>query len=114
MCVVCVCLSVCQGVEPCYSYVHLNVVLPRLAVGGLIAGTVVAAASGMGVILALSKGGVNAIVGTSISASLLPPCVNSGICAAYIVCIYFFSNDQTDMSRYKQTAVVNNEENLSF
>jgi hypothetical protein len=77
-----------------------------IAVGGLIAGAVVAAASGMGVILALSKGGVNAIVGTSISASLLPPCVNSGICGAYIICIYYFAHDQADISRYKQTAVV--------
>ena len=76
------------------------------SVGGLIAGSVVAAASGMGVILALSKGGVNAIVGTSISASLLPPCVNSGICLAYAICLYYLSNDQTDLSRYKQTAVV--------
>lgn len=66
----------------------------------------VAAASGMGVILALSKGGVNAIVGTSISASLLPPCVNTGICTAYVMCLYFFSDDWSDMSRYKQTAVV--------
>jgi uncharacterized membrane protein YeaQ/YmgE (transglycosylase-associated protein family) len=77
-----------------------------IAVNGLIAGSVVAAASGMGVILALSKGGVNAIVGTSISASLLPPCVNTGICTAYVICIYFFSDDWTDMSRYRQTAVV--------
>ena len=78
----------------------------RIAVGGLVAGSVVAAASGMGVILALSKGGVNAIVGTSISASLLPPCVNTGICTAYVICIHAFSNDATDLSKYKQTALV--------
>jgi hypothetical protein len=92
------CWHECMCVRACYSWV--------CAVGGLIAGSVVAAASGMGVILALSKGGVNAIVGTSISASLLPPCVNSGICGAYIICIYYFTTDLTDMSRYKQTLVV--------
>ena len=41
-----------------------------------------AAASGVAVILAVSKGGFNAIVGTAISASLLPPIVNSGLCLA--------------------------------
>lgn len=70
------------------------------------AGSVVAAASGMGVILALSKGGVNAIVGTSISASLLPPCVNTGICTAYGICIAYLSEDYSQLSRYKQTALV--------
>ena len=65
-----------------------------------------AAASGIGVILALSKGGVNAIVGTSISASLLPPCVNSGLCTAYLLCILYLSNDTSQASRYRQTSVV--------
>jgi hypothetical protein len=37
-------------------------------------------ASGAAVVVAVSMGGVNAIVGTAISASLLPPIVNSGIC----------------------------------
>lgn len=41
---------------------------------------IVAGPSGMGIILAVSKGGFNAIVGTAISASLLPPVVNCGIC----------------------------------
>ena len=43
-------------------------------------GLIVAGPSGMGIVLAVSKGGFNAIVGTAISASLLPPVVNCGLC----------------------------------
>jgi uncharacterized membrane protein len=49
-------------------------------VASLNLGLIVAGPSGMGIILAVSKGGFNAIVGTAISASLLPPVVNCGIC----------------------------------
>jgi hypothetical protein len=54
-------------------------------------GFIVAAPSGVAVILAVSKGGFNAIVGTAISASLLPPIVNSGLCLA--LGIQFSTND---------------------
>ena len=40
----------------------------------------IAAPCGVAVVVAVSKGGVNAIVGTAMSASLLPPIVNSGLC----------------------------------
>ena len=43
---------------------------------------IVAFASGIAVVLEITMGGVNAIVGTAISASLLPPIVNSGMCMA--------------------------------
>lgn len=49
------------------------------AANNLILGLVVAAPSGMGVILGTAKGGFSAMVGTAISASLLPPLVNCGI-----------------------------------
>lgn len=41
---------------------------------------IVAAASGVSVVLGVSMKGVNALVGTAISASLLPPVVNCGLC----------------------------------
>lgn len=57
--------------------------ISRGTVSNLTLGLLVAAPSGMGVVLAVSKGGFNAIVGTAISASLLPPIVNSGLCLGF-------------------------------
>ena len=48
----------------------------------LLTGAVVAIPSGCGVALAITGGGVNALVGVAISAALLPPIVNSGLCFA--------------------------------
>lgn len=42
--------------------------------------------------LAISMGGVNAIVGTAISASLLPPIVNCGLCMAFALQIFLRNN----------------------
>ena len=47
---------------------------------GLVLGIFVAAPSGLGVAVAITGGGINALVGVAISASLLPPIVNSGLC----------------------------------
>ncbi len=63
---------------------------------GLILGLIVAVASGIAVVLGISKGGVSAIVGVAISASLLPPIVNSGLClsfALYIFCCHGATHD---------------------
>jgi len=46
----------------------------------LIPGFFVAIPSGMGVALGMTAGGINALVGVAISAALLPPMVNVGIC----------------------------------
>jgi uncharacterized hydrophobic protein (TIGR00271 family) len=51
----------------------------RGQLSGLVAGLFVALASGFAVVLGITTGGINAIVGTAISISLLPPIVNSGI-----------------------------------
>jgi len=72
----------------CSSFVynpefHSHEMISRGTVSSLTLGLLVAAPSGMGVILAVSKGGFNAIVGTAISASLLPPIVNSGLCLGF-------------------------------
>eukprot|EP00005_Dracoamoeba_jomungandri_P014495 CAMPEP_0174275110 /NCGR_PEP_ID=MMETSP0439-20130205/59650_1 /TAXON_ID=0 /ORGANISM="Stereomyxa ramosa, Strain Chinc5" /LENGTH=357 /DNA_ID=CAMNT_0015367189 /DNA_START=957 /DNA_END=2030 /DNA_ORIENTATION=+ len=45
----------------------------------LLIGILVAAPSGAGVALSVTSGGVNTLVGVAISASLLPPAVNTGI-----------------------------------
>ena len=46
----------------------------------LASGFFVAAPSGVGVALAVTGGGINALVGVAISAALLPPVVNAGLC----------------------------------
>ena len=51
----------------------------------LLAGLVVATASGFVVGVAITGGGVNALVGVAISASLLPPIVNCGMCCAFAI-----------------------------
>tara|TARA_A100001015_G_scaffold240617_1_gene274418 strand:- start:647 stop:1942 length:1296 start_codon:yes stop_codon:yes gene_type:complete len=61
----------------------------------LLSGFFVAAPSGIGVALAITVGGVNALVGTAISAALLPPVVNSGLCLA-LALWYDGSSDSRD------------------
>ena len=56
----------------------------------LLGGGMVAIPSGIGVALALTGGGINALVGVAISAALLPPVVNSGLCLSLAV---WFSAD---------------------
>jgi uncharacterized hydrophobic protein (TIGR00271 family) len=56
----------------------------------LIGGGMVAIPSGIGVALALTGGGINALVGVAISAALLPPIVNSGLCLSLA---FWFSDD---------------------
>lgn len=67
----------------------------------LIGGFVVAVASGAAVVVAVSMGGVNAIVGTAISASLLPPIVNSGICLSMSMIYGFDDNASSDAHQYR-------------
>jgi len=52
---------------------------------GLGAGLAIAIPSGMGVCLSLLDGNTSSLVGVAISASLLPPAVNSGICLVYTI-----------------------------
>lgn len=48
-------------------------------------GVVVASASGGAVALSVTLGGISVLVGVAISASLLPPFVNSGMLFAYSI-----------------------------
>ena len=52
----------------------------RGTVWGLVSGLFTAIPSGVGVALAITGGGINALVGVAISASILPPIVNCGLC----------------------------------
>lgn len=51
----------------------------------LLGGIVVATASGVVVGVGITGGGINALVGVAISASLLPPIVNCGMCCAFAI-----------------------------
>ena len=55
----------------------------------LVSGAFVAAPSGVGVALGVSGGGINALVGVAISAALLPPVVNCGMCG--MISLYKFA-----------------------
>lgn len=50
---------------------------------GLAFGVLIAIASGVAIALAVTDGGVNGLVGVAISASLLPPIVNTGMCLGW-------------------------------
>lgn len=52
---------------------------------GLLTGIAVAIPSGMGVCLSILGGNTSSLVGVAISASLLPPAVNAGICLLYSI-----------------------------
>jgi len=54
---------------------------------GLLTGIAVAVPSGMGVCLSILGGNTSSLVGVAISASLLPPAVNAGICLIYSLLI---------------------------
>jgi len=54
-----------------------------LTVQGLLTGIAIAIPSGMGVCLSILGGNTSSLVGVAISASLLPPAVNTGICLVY-------------------------------
>ena len=50
---------------------------------GLLTGVAIAIPSGMGVCLSILGGNTSSLVGVAISASLLPPAVNTGVCLIY-------------------------------
>jgi len=52
---------------------------------GLLTGIAIAIPSGMGVCLSILGGNTSSLVGVAISASLLPPAVNTGICLVYSI-----------------------------
>lgn len=54
---------------------------------GLITGIAIAIPSGMGVALSILGNNTSSLVGVAISASLLPPAVNAGICWAHAILI---------------------------
>lgn len=67
--------------------------------------TCVAAPSGVAVVVAVSRGGVNAVVGSAISASLLPPIVNCGICLAFAM-LYTVGDQQDNYDYYMKTGLI--------
>ena len=50
---------------------------------GLVISVMVSAAAGAVLAVTITSGGINSLVGTAISAGLLPPLVNAGMLQAY-------------------------------
>lgn len=69
---------------------------------GLITGIAIAIPSGMGVCLSILGGNTSSLVGVAISASLLPPAVNAGICFMYsfLLQVDAVENDQRSGSDF--------------
>mmetsp|Transcript_20857 Transcript_20857/g.63562 ORF Transcript_20857/g.63562 Transcript_20857/m.63562 type:complete len:306 (-) Transcript_20857:197-1114(-) len=70
----------------------------------LVTGFAVAVPSGIGVSLAITGGGINALVGVAISAALLPPIVNSGIGLA--LGIYYAAESHSESHHFLQLSLV--------
>ena len=63
---------------------------------GLLVSLAIAIPSGMGVALSILGNNTSSLVGVAISASLLPPAVNCGMCLAYAVCGFKVDPEHVD------------------
>jgi len=94
---------------PVYNYYGYEQNSYQMAFRGtfkrLLIQTCVAAPSGVAVVVAVSRGGVNAVVGSAISASLLPPIVNSGLSLAFAL-LYTVGDASANHHYYLRTGMV--------
>ena len=74
--------------------------------GGLVSGVIIALFSGVGVTLSLYNNISGGLVGVAISASLLPPAVNSGICLAEMLLGELITGHATDRVAFGEIAAV--------
>jgi uncharacterized hydrophobic protein (TIGR00271 family) len=91
------------GICGFFAYSHdyrSNEMVSRGQLGNLIYGSIVAFASGIAVVLGITMGGLSAIVGVAISASLLPPVVNSGICLSMALLYSLYGYDEDAKEYY--------------
>lgn len=73
---------------------------------GLLIGIIIAFPSGVGVALSVLGNNTNSLVGVAISASLLPPAVNTGLLWAYALYAVMFSVDSIHEMRMLELGVV--------
>lgn len=66
---------------------------------GLLTGIAIAIPSGMGVCLSILGGNTSSLVGVAISASLLPPAVNTGVCLVYAIFLAAGAVDGNDQGK---------------
>jgi uncharacterized membrane protein len=98
-----------MGLSSCQIYgsgYRSSEMMSRGQYSGLLVGLLIAAPSAIAVVLAVSKGGFNAIVGTAISVSLLPPVVNCGLCMGFALVIYSQHGDTHDATVFFNTGMV--------
>lgn len=89
--------------EPSYRSAEIT---SRGQAMNLLAGFVVAMCSGVAVVLGVTTGGASALIGTSISASLLAPLVNGAICLAMALVYHVVHDANHDANQYTIWAYV--------
>jgi uncharacterized hydrophobic protein (TIGR00341 family) len=67
---------------------------------GVVVGIIVAAASGAGVALAVTRGEISSLVGVAIAASLMPPAVNAGMNLIYALMGPFYFGGAVDVAMH--------------
>lgn len=96
---------------PSYRSVEM---MNRGKLSGILIGLVIAAPSGVAVVLAIAKGGFNVIVGTAISVSLLPPVVNCGVCMGFALVFSMHHDNWSDSAIYFNTGLVSKRRLLIY
>lgn len=79
-----------------------DAILVRGSPSSLLTGLFLAVPSGAAIALAMCQGGVSGLIGAAISASLLPPLVNAGLCFG-VACTWTLSHDPA-APRFRQLA----------
>lgn len=73
---------------------------------GLITGIAIAIPSGMGVCLSVLGGNTSSLVGVAISASLLPPAVNAGVCFVFSFFLAVGAVESTEDKTAEEFAII--------
>lgn len=95
-------ITLCAGWTELADTWPTNEMQIRGETSGLVIGIAIAIPSGMGVALSILGNNTGSLVGVAISASLLPPAVNAGICWMYAILMLFGANtdDTVDGADY--------------
>merc|ERR1712154_284262 len=87
---------------------HNTEMASRGTLSGLAWGAAIAFPSGLGVALGVSSYTISALIGVAISAALLPPIVNSGVCLGASFIMYFVPSQPDDIivTHWVKTGVI--------
>lgn len=86
----------------------------RCTFHSLVIGIFAALLSGAAVAIAILGGNIGSLVGVAISASLLPPAVNSGVLWSLAVLCFMHADDDTRYNRLVSTNIYSNNHTLEL